>query len=73
MLQEILLQLRYQNGFIAAEYGSDNKDVVEIEFRSVADGQWHYFAAVVKPETMRLDVDDLYSSEIRRTVTDNEV
>ncbi|KAL3982290.1 Laminin EGF-like (Domains III and V) family protein [Acanthocheilonema viteae] len=71
--QEVLFQLRYQDGFISAEYGSDNKDVAEIEFRSVADGQWHYFAAVVKPETIRLDVDDLYSSEIHRTVADNEV
>ncbi|KAM3726093.1 Laminin-like protein [Dirofilaria immitis] len=71
--QEVLLQLRYQDGFIFAEYGSDNKDVAQIEFRSVADGQWHYFAATVKPETIRLDVDDLYSSEIRRIITDNEV
>ncbi|VDK75274.1 unnamed protein product [Litomosoides sigmodontis] len=71
--QEVLLQLRYQGGFISAEYGSDNKDVAEIEFKSVADGQWHYFAVVVKPETIRLDVDDLYSNEIRRIVTDNEV
>lgn len=68
-----MLQLRYQDGFILAEYGSDNKDVVQIEFVSVADGQWHYFAVVVKPKTIRLDVDDLYSSEIRRTITDNEV
>ncbi|VDO28711.1 unnamed protein product, partial [Onchocerca flexuosa] len=71
--QEVLLQLRYQDGFILAEYGSDNKDVVQIEFRSVADGQWHYFAVIVKPKNIRLDVDDLYSSEIRRTITDNEV
>uniref|UniRef100_A0A915PQH1 Laminin subunit alpha n=1 Tax=Setaria digitata TaxID=48799 RepID=A0A915PQH1_9BILA len=71
--QEVLLQLRYENGFILAEYGSDNKDTAEIEFRSVADGQWHYFATVVKPATIRLDVDDLYSNEIRRTVKDNEV
>lgn len=68
-----MLQLHYQNGFICAEYGSDNKDVARIEFISVADGQWHYIAATVKLETIRLDVDDLYSSEIRRTVADNEV
>lgn len=67
------MQLRYQDGFILAEYGSDNKDVAQIEFRSVADGQWHYFAVIVKPEIIRLDVDDLYSSELRRTVADNEV
>uniref|UniRef100_A0A1I8EZU5 Uncharacterized protein n=3 Tax=Wuchereria bancrofti TaxID=6293 RepID=A0A1I8EZU5_WUCBA len=71
--QEVLLQLRYLDGFIFAEYGSDNKDVAQIEFRSIADGHWHYFAAIVKPETIRLDLDDLYSNEIRRTVANNEV
>ncbi|VDM99456.1 unnamed protein product [Thelazia callipaeda] len=71
--QETLLQLRYQDGFLLAEYGSDNKDLARIEFRSVADGQWHYFAVIVKPKTIRLDVDDLYSNEVHRTVDDNEV
>ncbi|VDK78077.1 unnamed protein product [Gongylonema pulchrum] len=71
--QEALLQLRYEYGFIVTEYGSDRKDVVKIEFGLASDGQWHYVAAAVKSHILRLDVDDLYSSEIRRTVPLNEV
>lgn len=72
-VKETLLQLRYEHGFIVAEYGSDNKNVVKVEFGSVADGQWHYVATAVKSKVVRLDVDDLYSNEVQRTVTVSEL
>lgn len=67
------MQIRVENGFIIAEYGSEVRDLVKSELNSASDGQWHYVAFATTPTKIRLDVDDVYFSEADKNLDNAEV
>ncbi len=58
-------------GQITAESGSDGKDVVRAELNA-GDQQWHYVTVTRTGQHLRLDIDDLYASEIDRVSPDSQ-
>ncbi|KAJ1373976.1 hypothetical protein KIN20_036551 [Parelaphostrongylus tenuis] len=66
--EDDLLSLKIEDGMLVAFAGDDK---ASLEMTSAADEQWHYVSVRKTKETLRVDVDDLHSKEVRRNNGDD--